>query len=225
MSNYSNVSTSLTEPFLTSNEVSNGVIFNLKILLLACLIVLSISCLMSCFTSVSSCCNGKCSCVNCECDCNCQGNCGSKYEHFGNDQFFSYKDTVNPGYFVSQEAELTSPDQNLIFGSATKIINPVGDVNTFYLQLRCSLYVLNGNPFINTLIDEHYQVYLSSNDNDKREFVGRLNKDNDGVYKLMFKSTDIEKYSGFNNIIITFLYNGTEKTILNNTFFNYISNI
>ena len=213
---YSSVSTNLTSPFFTTSEVSTGLIFNLKICLLACLIIFCISCLMSSLTTFS-CCNGNCKCDNCTCNSDCIGNCAGNYEHFGNDDFFSYKDTINPGYFISQTASLTSPDQNLIFGNATKIISPLKDINTFYLELQCSLYVLNGNPFVNTLIDEHYQVYLANNDN-KKELIGRLNKDQDGTYKLNFKSSDIEKYSSFNKIIVTFLYDNKEQIILNGQF-------
>ena len=212
---FSSISTSLTSSFLTNSEVSTGLMFNLKICLLTCLIIFCISCLMSCMNTVN-CCNGKCKCDNCKCDSNCIGDC-IKYEHFGNDDFFSYKDTINPGYFISQTASLRSPDQNLIFGNATKIISPLKDINTFYLELQCSLYVLNGNPFVNTLSDEHYQVYLSNNDG-KKELIGRLRKDQDGIYKLSFNSSDIEKYSNFNKIIVTFLYDNKEQIILNGQF-------
>lgn len=193
----SSISTSLTSPYnlFTSNEIITCSIFNLKMFLLTITVLIIISCLIMLFTSYKP--------------------YNKELENFANNQFFSYRDTINPGYFYSQIAPLTSMNNSLISGQASKIISKditdkSGNKIIFYLDLYCSLYVLYGNPFgeikTNEILNEHYLVYLVDK-NEKRIYIDKLYKDPDGVYKLKFKDSNFKKYTDFNKVLITHIDN------------------
>lgn len=231
----SSISTNLTAPhgLFTQSELMTCSMFNFKILLLTITILIGISCLMSVFNLITY--DDTQSKINYEL---------SDKEEFGNNKFFSYKDTVNPGYFWAQSAQLTpygNPDElPLISGQASKIISKdvtdtTGKRIIFYLDLYCFLYVLYGNPFgeikanskrilseieqpPDTIINQHYLVYLVDDETGKKLYIDKLYKNSDGVYKLKFQDTNFEKYSIFNKVLVTYIINGKETPILEGNF-------
>lgn len=185
----------------SQNELLMCSLFNLKMFLFVLTILICCSCMMSCITPTMS------------------------LENFGNDDFFSYKDTINPGYFTTQTTVLTSETNSLIAGEATMYVtNDVMLQVPFYiLDIYCYLYVINGNPLgqfaANKLDDEKllqkYFVYLKNTKNGDSILLEQLKKDNDGIYKLHFKSPNVKKYIKYNSIEIVHLINNKETVILN----------
>lgn len=210
----SDVSTNLSHGLFTSTEVLTCSVFNLKIFLLTIAILLVIGSLM--MMAENSRIRNRIHYVE---------------EEFGNDQFFSYKDTWNPGYFTSQSAHLTSvlEGSELLSGFAQKNIipdpkdkNQVGQL--FHLDLYCNLNILNGNPFGMTKanevvahLDQHYLVYLMDNKG-KKEYVDKLKKDGDGMYKLKFVTSLFEKYVNLNQVVVVHTLNGKETPLLSGKF-------
>ena len=231
MSSISSVPTSL----FTTDEIVTGSIFNIKVILILIFICIVYSCLMSFFydpetSGVQSVLTTKtCICNNDKCKCK------SSQENFSNDLFFSYKDTLNPSFGYATTASLISPTENLIGGFASRVVSPkvnwknpngISKVNEFALDMYCSLYVLNGNPFAQTIaysadnqkpVDEHYRVYLVNNAGDKL-YIDNLYKNGDGEYKLKFRSDSPEKFLDYNKVLVTFVIQGKETPILTGAF-------
>lgn len=227
----SSISTSLTAPhgLFTQAELMTCSMFNFKILLLAITILIVISCLMLIINLMmddTSASKKK------------RRHRFANREEFGNNQFFSYRDTVNPGYFWAQSAQLTPEDDSLISGQASKIItkdvtDTVGTRVVFYLDLYCSLYVLYGNPFGEikanstkilsqieqgpSALNQHYLVYLVDKTG-KKLYIDKLYKESDGIYKLKFQDPNFEKYVNFNKVLVTHIIGDKETPLLSGNF-------
>jgi hypothetical protein len=213
----SDVSTTLSMnggQLFTSNELMTCTMFNIKMFLYVLMIIICISCVSSCLNSLFLPMNQR-----------------SMYrygpEYFSNDEFYSYKDTINPGYFTYQNAPLTSNTNNLIFGQAKRYIYPdiKSSIPVYILDIFANLYVLNGNPFgvekINipdTSFKHKYIAYLKNTKTGNRENIGQLLRDGDGMYKLKLKSEDINKYIPFNEVEIIHKSPEKETTILQGKF-------
>jgi hypothetical protein len=214
----SDISTSLSMngPLFTPQELITCSIFNLKMFLFVLMIIICISCLSSCLNTLFM-----------------SGQMYKrkkrypKFEQFSNDQFYSYKDAINPGYFTYQNAQLTSETNNLIFGQANKSV--YSEMNTtkpiYSIEILANLYVLNGNPFgiekiniDNTSFKHKYIAYLKSTKTGQRINIGQVLRDGDGMYKLKFKTEDVNQYVNFNEIEIVYQSPQKEITILKGKF-------
>lgn len=213
----SDISTTLSMngPLFTPNELIGCSVFNLKMFLFVLMIIICISCLSSCLNSLFSPMEEP----------QMQYRCGPEY--FANDEFFTYKDTINPGYFTYQNAALTSPTNNFIFGQAKLFVNPQLKTNKpiYILEILANLYVLNGNPFgveklgiDDTSFKHKYIAYLKNTKTGKKENIGQLLRDGDGMYKLKFKSEEINEYTPFNEIEIVHKSPQKETVVLHGKF-------
>lgn len=229
----SDISTQLSMNGLlfTEKEIVTGTVFELKILFWIMVICILLCCLSSLSQSLfgTSTYSYICGCdKTCKCQGHCDPYCGCECmigEHFGNDKFYSYKDTVYPNYTSYQSAALTSLDESLNFGQANRYIKASDDgsmpISIIY-DIYCNLYLLNANPFgqdsvINKQIKQKYLVYLRKDDN--RKLIGQLTANSDQIYKLKFTTDKAEDYIKFNNIDIVYSGpDGKETTIMNGRF-------
>jgi len=216
----SDISTTLSMPSMlqgpsmfTSQELMYCSIFNLKMFLFVLMILICISCIFMSFNSLFVSSSDVSSSYNCK-------------EEFGNDQFYSYKDAINKGYFTYQNIPLTS-DHNLVFGQAKRYFHPqfISSSKPIYLlEVYANLYILDGNPFgkksleVDTSFKHKYIVYLHNTKTGEKENMGQLLRDNDGLYKLKFNSEDINKYGNFNQIEIAYQSPQGEKSIIKGNF-------
>lgn len=210
--------------------------FQLKLMLFIIFILILVSCLASLCTGIRRrrhpihncmCCNnGNCG-ENCECG------CGGTMENFSNDLFFSYKDTINPSYNNFQTTQLTPPDNNegnpsnLLFGQANRMLTTTKDnLMNLYFNVFADLFVLNGNPFGQDNINkdynksQSYKVYLAKNGKELK-LIDILTKEQDGVYKLKFKTKDqaqIKDLLTFNQILIKYQIDNKEIVVLEGKF-------
>lgn len=212
--------------------------FQLKLILFIIFILILVSCLTSSCTSTLTSSRGKHPLYNCPCcnngNCrkNCKCNCDSSIENFSNDVFYSYKDTINPSYSNYQTTPLTPPDNsegnpsNLLFGQANRILTTENDLMNLDFNIFADLFVLNGNPFGQNDINkdynktQSYKVYLANNGKNLK-LIDILTKENDGVYKLKFKTKDqtqIKDLLTFNHILIKYQIDNKEITILEGKF-------
>jgi len=213
----------------TESEVLMCTVFNIKVFILFIVILIALSCMSSCIEMAFGEPVYRCGCKKtCKCEGYCERGCGCKcnvFEHFGNDRFFSYKDTVYPNYTSYQSAELTSLDESLNFGQAKRYILANDDGSkpiSYILDVYCNLYLLNANPFgmasiVSKSIPQAYLVYLRKDDNKK--FIGKLTTDSSQIYKLKFQSDKPEDYLKFNHVDI--VYKGSdnkETTIMSGRF-------
>lgn len=234
----SNISTELSMNGLlfTENEIVTGTVFELKILFWLMVMCIIFSCLTSLTQSLygtnsdSDTYSYNCGCnKNCKCQGTCNINCGCEctigVEQFGNDKFYSYKDTVYPNYTSYQSAPLTPLDESLNFGQANRYIKASDDGSkpmSIIYDVYCNLYLLNGNIFgqdsvINKPIKQNYIAYLRKDDN--RKLLGQLTANSDQIYKLKFTTDKPEDYIKFNNIDIVYSdLNDKETTILSGRF-------
>lgn len=214
----------------TEPEVLMCTVFNIKVFILFIVILIALSCISSCMQAVFGEPMYKCGCKIdiCKCEGYCEPGCGCKcnaFEQFGNDRFFSYKDSVYPNYTSYQSAGLTSLDESLNFGQVKRYVVANDDgskpINIIF-DIYCNLYLLNANPFgndslVSKAVPQAYLVYLRKDDNKK--FIGNLTTDSSQVYKLKFKSDKPEDYLKFNHIDI--VYKGPdnkETTIMSGRF-------
>lgn len=230
----SHISTNLSMngfKLFTEPEILMCTAFNIKVFILFIVILIVLSCMSSCMQAVFGEPTYKCGCKTGACDCEgaCESGCGCNskmnMEQFGNDRFFSYKDTVYPNYTSYQSAPLSSLDESLNFGQAKRYVVASDDgskpINIIF-DIYCNLYLLNGAPFgqdslINPNIKQAYLVYLRKNDN--RKFLGKLTTDSSQIYKLNFKSDKPENYLKFNNVDIIYKgQDGKEITIMSGRF-------
>lgn len=209
--------------------------FQFKLTLFIIFILILVSCLASLFTTFS---RGKhplkgCPCcIKGNCKDNCECGCDNSMENFSNDLFYSYKDTINPNYSSYQTTPLTPPDNiegnpsNLLFGQANRILSTKDDVVSMDLNVFADLYILNGNPFGQDNINKDYYrtqaylVYLAKNGQNLK-LIDSLTKENDGVYKLKFRTKDQEQIKDlltFNQILIKYKIDDKEITILQGKF-------
>lgn len=217
----SDISTTLSMngPLFTSQELITCSIFNLKMFLFVLMIIICISCLSSCLNTLFV--SEQMYTLKKK---------QPKYrlrEDFSNDQFYSYKDSINPGYFTYQNASLTSDTNNLIFGQAKKFIRPqMKTSNAIYnIEILANLYVLNGNPFgleklniDDTSFKHKYIAYLKNTKTGKKINIGQVLRDGDGMYKLKFQTEDVNEYVNFNEIEIVHKSPLKETLVLNGKF-------
>lgn len=229
----SDISTNLSMngfKLFTEPEVLMCSVFNIKVFILFIVILIALSCLSSCMEIVFGEPTHKCGCKKtCECYGHCEKGCGCKcianlmnmdMEHFGNDRFYSYKNTVYPNYTSYQSASLTSLDESLNFGQVKRYVVASDDGSkpmNIILDIYCNLYLLNGNPFgqkslINNNIKQAYLVYLRKDDNKK--FIGKLTASSDQLYKLKFKSDKPEDYIKYNHVDIVYQGPDSKETII-----------
>ena len=88
----------------------------------------------------------------------------------------------------------------------------------YSIEIFANLYVLNGNPFgiekiniDNTSFKHKYIAYLKSTKTGQRINIGQVLRDGDGMYKLKFKTEDVNQYVNFNEIEI--VYQSPQKEI------------
>lgn len=208
----------------TEPEIIMCTVFNIKVFVLFILILIALSCISSCMQAVFGDDDTyKCGCKTeiCKCKGLCESGCGCKcnaFEQFGNDHFFSYKDTVYPNYTSYQSAPLSSLDESLNFGQAKRYIMANDDGSkplSYILDIYCNLYLLNAAPFgmnslVNPNIKQAYLVYLRKDDNKK--FIGQLTTDSSQIYKLKFKSDKPEDYLKFNHVDIIYKSSDLKET-------------
>lgn len=214
----SDISTTLSmkgASLFTPNELIGCSIFNLKMFLFVLMIIICISCISSCLNSMFSPMEEP----------KMMYRCGP--EHFANDEFFSYKDTINPGYFTYQNAPLTSRTNNLIFGQAKRYVHPQLKTNKpiYILEILANLYVLNGNPFgveklgiDDTSFKHKYIAYLKNTKSGQKQNIGQLLRDGDGMYKLKFTSEELNEYVPYNEIEIVHKSPQKETPVLHGKF-------
>lgn len=141
-------------------------------------------------------------------------------ENFSNDDMYSYKKSVSSSY---QSIPLTAKDdENLFFGKANRFImienDPVfrGKSNiVFRLEIFCNLFILDGNVFDQKKTKQAYSVYLVNSKTGAQKFIDNLKKDNDGMYKLKYKtSEDLEELASYDRINIIYSLDQAEQLIL-----------
>lgn len=210
----------MASKFFSQNEILTCSLFNLKMFLFTITLIICISCVSSCFLPYK---NSTKYSQDIQDDTQ-----DDTHENFGNNEFFSYKDTINPGYFTSQYTVLTSPTNSLIVGEANMYVTNdiLLKVPVYILDVHCDLYIINGNPFGQKLANvldykdsvQKYMVHLNSTKTGENIHLGQLLKDNDGVYKLHFKSTQLEKYVAFNEVQIIYEIDGKDSILLSGKF-------
>lgn len=141
-------------------------------------------------------------------------------ENFSNDDMYSYKKSVSSSY---QSIPLTAKDDdNLFFGKANRFIMVENDPVfrgkskiVFRLEIFCNLFVLDGNVFDQRKNKQAYGVYLVNSKTGDQLFINNLKKDNDGMYKLKYKtSEDVEKLASYDQINIIYSLDQAEQLIL-----------
>lgn len=208
----------MASKFFSQNEILTCSLFNLKMFLFTITLIICISCVSSCFLPYNT--STK--------DTQNTQDIQDTQENFGNNEFFSYKDTINPGYFTSQYTVLTSSVDSLIVGEANMYVTNdiLLKVPVYILDVDCDLYIINGNPFGQKLANvldyknsvQKYMVHLNRTKTGENIHLGQLLKDNDGVYKLRFKSTELEKYATFNEVQIIYEIDGKDSILLSGKF-------
>lgn len=210
-----------------SQDLYRCYVFNIKVILFIIFVILVTSCLLSSIGSITG-----------------DNNNNNKREHFANDQFFSYKDTINPNYSNYQITYLSPIDNddgspgNLFSGEASRIIT-IGEngdnseidsflpayvqnnQNTLYLDVYANLLILEGNPFVqyqDIKSPLQYRLYLVNTVSNTKLFVDKLYKDGDGRYKLKLKTTNVEKYMNYNEVQIVYFDGNNESILLHGKF-------
>jgi hypothetical protein len=238
MSDYTSVSTALSETAnknffesffgLTFKDAMICSAFQFKLFFFICFIFILMSCIMTIVNTLFAD-PQELKKIN-----KCMDNCyGNGMEKFGNDDFFSDKDTINSNYSNYQTTALTAPSDsngiatNTLFGQAYRIFQ-AGDTPLLNFEVYCNLFVLDGNPFSQDTVgnpfgpsvasknvSSSYLVYLM-NSNDKY-LAGTLTKSGDGVYKLKINSKDsvqIKKLLSYNQISIVLKTGVDPETVL-----------
>ena len=211
----SDISTSLSMngPLFTQGELLTCSVFNIKMFLLVLMILVCLSIVMSCFNSMfapesyqqQSTCN---------------------QENFSNDNFYSYKDAINPNYSHYQSTSLTSKTNNLIFGQGNRFVySQEGSKPIYRLEIFANLYILNGNPFgVDKLTIEgapfkhKYMAYLKQTKTGKRVEIGQVKLDGDGMYKLKFETDSPNEYMPYNELEIIHKTDEKETQVLRGKF-------
>ena len=211
----SDISTSLSmnAPLFTQGELLTCSVFNIKMFLLVLMILVCLSIVLSCLNSMFA------------PETYPQHSQYNK-ENFSNDEFYSYKDTINPNYSHYQSTALTSQTNNLIFGQANRFvyIND-GSKPIYRLEIFANLYVLNGNPFgVNKVTIEgspfkhKYIAYLKQTKTGKRLEIGQVKLDGDGMYKLKFETDSPNEYMPYNELEIVHKTDEKESQVLGGKF-------
>ena len=167
--------------------------------------------------------NMMCGCTSNECACRSIETFTSiskNKEHFSNDDMYSYKKSVSSSY---QSIPLTSKDnENLFFGKANRFImienDPVFRGKSkivFRLEIFCNLFVLDGNVFDQRKNKQAYSVYLANSKTGQQKFIDNLIKDQDGMYKLKYKTSEnIEELASYDQVNIIYSLDTSEQLLL-----------
>jgi len=237
MSDYTSVSTSLSETAnknffesffgLTFQDAMICSAFQFKLFFFICFILILISCIVGIVNVLFSD-PQELKKIN-----KCMDNCYNQgMESFGNDEFFSDKDTINKNYSNYQTTALTAPNDengnptNILFGQAYRIFQ-AGETPLLNFEVYCNLFVLNGNPFSQDIVGNpfipttntniSYLVYLMDNSGTDKYLAGPLVKNSDGIYKLKINTKDpvqIKKILQYNKISIVFKDDNSLETVL-----------
>ena len=219
---------------IDSSEFIQCMTFNFRLLFAISMFFIIWSTLVSCFNSIKAGFDDnitfepvKLNGINMMCSCN-KSNCACKsieeFGNFSNDQMYSYKKSPSSTY---QSAILVSKDNdNLLFGNANRFImiekNPVfGGPSkiTYRLEFYCNLFVLDGNIFNQTKGRQMYKVYLINSKTGDRKYLDNLKKDNDGMYKLKYKTTkNIAELVPYDEINIVYSLDKDEQLLLSGKF-------
>lgn len=211
----SDISTTLSmnSPLFTSGELLTCSVFNIKMFLLVLMILVCISIVVSSLNSLFA-----------PEEPASQGGCG--FEQFSNDEFYSYKDAINPNYSHYQSSALTSKTNNLIFGQANRFVYMNNNSRPIYrVEIFANLYILNGNPFGVTKLNidnapfkHKYVAYLKQTKTGKRLELGQVKLDGDGMYKLKFESDTPNEFMPFNELEIVHKTDEKETQVLSGKF-------
>jgi len=201
--------------FLSFEELSKCTLLNINIFIIIIIFIICICCTLSFSNSLM---------LSMVPDRNIEPFTNNIVNGYNNNNYFSFENK-NLDKYIS--VPLTSND-NMIFGEAKRYIT----LNSYILEIYANLYILNGNPFgkvtitDNTIIPQEYIVYLINTTSNDKVLVGKLFKDGDGIYKLKFKSNDIQKYNNYDRLEIAYKI-GTNETILLkghfSQYFNYLN--
>lgn len=221
-----------------SSEFIQCMTFNFRLLFAISMFFILWSILMSCLNSIKLGFDDniiyepvKLNGMSMMCGCN-KTNCACKsieqFENFSNDEMYSYKKSPSSSY---QSIPLVAKDdENLLFGQANRFImienDPVFEGQgqgpskiTYRLEIYCNLFVLGGNIFNQKLDQQMYKVYLINSKTGEVKYLNNLTKDNDGMYKLKYKTTnDIEKLVKYDQINIVYTLNKDEQLLLSGKF-------
>jgi hypothetical protein len=131
---------------------------------------------------------------------------------------FSDRDELFKNYSFYQKAELSPPEDtvgnpnDLQSGHATRLVEP-GEASTLYIEVYAGLYLLNGNPFAQELLESNesvpqkYNVYLINTKTKAVKFFEELKRDSSQEYKLKYKTSDpeiIKDLMSYNKLAITY---------------------
>lgn len=214
-----------------SSEFIQYMTFNFKILLMISTTIILWSLFISCINSIRTGMGGdiiyepvKLNGMDMICGCSDNACACRSIENFSNDEMYSYKQSASSSY---QSIPLTpKDDENLFFGQANRFImienEPVfgGKGKIVYrLEIFCNLFVLDGNIFDQKKSLQSYGVYLSNSKTGDSKFLNNLVKENDGMYKLKFKtSEDIEKLASYDQVKIIYNLEKGEELLLSGKF-------
>lgn len=141
-------------------------------------------------------------------------------EEFENNNLHSFETKKS---YKFKRIQLTAPSnefknpENIYFGQANIYVIPNDNKLTYKIQVFANLAVLDGNIFIDDPKDikQKYTVMLTNNDT--KPFEMELTKDNDGLYKLNYETTDMNEISSllaYKTMHIHYYADGIDKILL-----------
>lgn len=116
---------------------------------------------------------------------------GGYAEPFANEQFYSYRNNINYSHYASVPLTAVGDEQNITFGQATRLITSENDKLFYNLDVFANLYILGGNVFDDPnsgLVNQQYSVLVINPKIKDVVELGNLFKDNDGLYRLKYKT-------------------------------------
>lgn len=137
---------------------------------------------------------------------------GNAYESFinGDNEFYSYKENLEYSNYASVPLTAIEDEQSIIFGQATRMITSDPQWNTkesdplnparkreqgnelfFNIEIFANLYILGGQVYddiAQTPYNQYYTVALTNPKTKEIVLLGNLQKDNDGLYRLKYKT-------------------------------------
>lgn len=150
--------------------------------------------------------------------------CSSK-EDFTNEEQYNQGSEFKFNYETSskyQSIALNSIDVkentplSMMVGQANRYFNTQNGKSNIILDMYANLYILGGNVFGESKKDQEYRVYAYSNDNKKMD-LGKLEKEQDGFYKLKIASNDPSMLQ-YNKIQIVYKTLDKEQILLDGKF-------
>lgn len=121
-----------------------------------------------------------------------------------------------------QNIPLVVPDENLtniVFGQANQyILQNNGNNTLFRLEIFANLWVLDGNPFEKPFGDKQEYIVMLSSDDGKSLELGALQKDGDGLYKMLYKSEDTAQHIPLKNCTVVYRREGKDQVVLSGRF-------